>query len=109
MSASPSLEQSHNDSEGLADSNGLQYRFSGMVFMTKLLLLNTGYGNADGKLGIAMDPNAPFFVNSALLTGLTLLFLAASHALGADRLAGSGPNGRLCRAALIQGAPPSRL
>jgi hypothetical protein len=79
MSASPSLEQSHNDSEGLADSNGLQYRFSGMVFMTKLLLLNTGYGNADGKLGIAMDPNAPFFVNSALLTGLTLLFLAASH------------------------------
>jgi hypothetical protein len=81
MSASPSLEQSHNDSEGLADSNGLQYRFSGMVFMTKLLLLNTGYG----------------------------LFLAASHALGADRSAGSGPNGRLCRTALIQGAPPSRL
>ena len=34
-----------------------------MFWMTKMLLINTGYGNADGKLGIAMDPNAPLFVN----------------------------------------------
>tara|TARA_B100000795_G_scaffold100394_1_gene73854 strand:+ start:815 stop:997 length:183 start_codon:yes stop_codon:yes gene_type:complete len=34
-----------------------------MFWMTKMLLINTGYGNADGKLGIAMDPNALLFVN----------------------------------------------
>ena len=34
-----------------------------MFWMTKMLLINTGYGNADGKLGIAMDPNAPLLVN----------------------------------------------
>jgi len=46
--------------------------FSGMVFMTKLLLLNTGYGNADGKLGIAMDPNVPIDNSDVVFNALPM-------------------------------------
>ena len=72
-----------------------------MFWMTKMLLINTGYGNADGKLGIAMDPNAPLFVN-----------MSCFHR--ADGCPRNGPFGRLramggCCATLTQGAPSSRL
>ena len=55
-----------------------------MFWMTKMLLINTGYGNADGKLGIAMDPNAPLLVN------MSCFHRADGDALGTDRSAGSG-------------------
>ena len=56
-----------------------------MFWMTKMLLINTGYGNADGKLGIAMDPNAPLFVNMSCFHRAD-----GCDALGTDCSAGSG-------------------
>jgi len=38
------------------------YRIGGMLWMAKMLLKNTGHGNSDGEIGMAMGPKAPLFV-----------------------------------------------
>lgn len=37
-----------------------------MIFMAQSILLQLGFGNADGKLGMAMDPNAPLFCQQCM-------------------------------------------
>ena len=44
-----------------------------MFWMTKMLLINTGYGNADGKLGIAMDPNVPIDNTDVVFDALPMI------------------------------------
>ena len=61
-----------------------------MFWMTKMLLINTGYGNADGKLGIAMDPNAPLFVNMSCFHRADGCVIPSERSVRLRAMGGSG-------------------